>query len=114
MTSPLAAPPVLRPALSNPHLTEFGDPSLDPQLRQLEMDSRITRGAACDVCGTRGVNLPECPKCRLRFCSRECRVGKLAAGDGKRHICEALERRRKKGPSTAEAEGKQAAAASEA
>lgn len=65
------------------HLTKFGDQSLDPQLRQLEMDSKVTMASRCDVCGTEGVNLPACPRCGIRFCSRECRVGELAAGDGK-------------------------------
>lgn len=63
--------------------SDHGDKTLDPQLRQLEMSSKVTRMAACSVCGTEGVNLPECPRCRLLFCSRGCRIGGDAAGDGK-------------------------------
>jgi hypothetical protein len=63
--------------------SDHGDKTLDPQLRLLEMSSKVTRMAACSVCGTEGVNLPECPRCRLLFCSRGCRIGEDAAGDGK-------------------------------
>ncbi|CED83859.1 serine threonine kinase receptor associated protein [Phaffia rhodozyma] len=79
-------------------LTKFGDQSLDPQLRQLEMDSKVTMASFCDVCGTEGVNLPACPKCHIRFCSRQCRIGELGAGDGKRHICGILKTRKASNP----------------
>lgn len=68
--------------------SKHGDPSLDPHLRQLELDSKMTQGVRCGACGREAMNLPACPKCKIPFCSRECRVGKVGGGgDGKKHIC---------------------------
>lgn len=57
---------------------------VDPVLAAAEMSSALTKHVVCNVCGMKGVNFPECRKCGLRFCSRECRVGEDRAGNGKR------------------------------
>ncbi|RXK37377.1 hypothetical protein M231_05364 [Tremella mesenterica] len=66
----------------------------DPVLAAAELRSALTKHVLCSVCGSRGVNLPECRKCGLVFCSRACRVDIDKAGDGKRHVCGVWERKR--------------------
>ncbi|WWC60676.1 uncharacterized protein I303_103251 [Kwoniella dejecticola CBS 10117] len=60
---------------------------IDPELAKAELSSALTKHVTCGVCGMEGVNFPECRKCGLTFCSRECRVGEDKAGNGKKHIC---------------------------
>lgn len=60
---------------------------IDPSLAAAELASALTKHVCCSVCAVKGVNFPECRKCGMRFCSRECRVGEQGAGDGKRHLC---------------------------
>ncbi|WWC68294.1 uncharacterized protein I206_102218 [Kwoniella pini CBS 10737] len=60
---------------------------IDPELARAELSSALTKHVMCGVCGMQGVNFPECRKCGLTFCSRECRVGENKAGNGKKHIC---------------------------
>ncbi|WRT66028.1 uncharacterized protein IL334_002979 [Kwoniella shivajii] len=60
---------------------------IDPALAAAEMSSCLTKHVTCGVCGVEGVNFPECRKCGLTFCSRDCRVGEDKAGNGKKHIC---------------------------
>ncbi len=60
---------------------------IDPTLAAAELASALTKHVCCSVCATKGVNFPECRKCGMRFCSRDCRVGEQGAGDGKRHLC---------------------------
>nr|XP_019050745.1 hypothetical protein I302_01187 [Kwoniella bestiolae CBS 10118]OCF29675.1 hypothetical protein I302_01187 [Kwoniella bestiolae CBS 10118] len=60
---------------------------IDPELAKAELSSALTKHVTCGVCGMQGVNFPECRKCGLTFCSRECRVGEERAGNGKKHIC---------------------------
>lgn len=58
--------------------------TIDPALAAAELASTLTKHVACSVCGAKGVNFPECRKCGMRFCSRDCRVGEKGAGNGKR------------------------------
>ncbi|WWC88223.1 uncharacterized protein L201_003128 [Kwoniella dendrophila CBS 6074] len=60
---------------------------IDPELAKAELSSTLTKRVICGVCEMKGVNFPECRKCGLTFCSRDCRVGKDKAGNGKKHIC---------------------------
>ena len=60
---------------------------IDPSLAAAELASALTKHVCCSVCAVKGVNFPECRKCGMRFCSRDCRVGEQGAGDGKRHLC---------------------------
>ena len=62
--------------------TDIG--SIDPRFAAAELASALTTHVCCSVCAVRGVHFPECRKCGMRFCSRECRVGGHGAGDGKR------------------------------
>jgi len=101
--------PVIRPSASSPALTNhrrdlhstplrpqqssanllISQPeiaAIDPSLAAAEMSSTLTRHASCSVCEAKGVNLPECRRCGMRFCSRGCRVGEKGAGDGKRWV----------------------------
>ncbi|KAK4684948.1 hypothetical protein P7C73_g5212, partial [Tremellales sp. Uapishka_1] len=57
---------------------------IDPVLAAAELASSLTKQAVCGVCGTKGINFPECRRCGLVFCSRDCRVGEDKAGNGKR------------------------------
>ena len=57
---------------------------IDRALAEAELASALTKQVKCSVCGAEGVNFPECRKCGLHFCSRECRIGVQGAGDGKR------------------------------
>jgi hypothetical protein len=68
--------------------------TIDPALAAAELASTLTRRVKCGVCRTEGINFPECRRCGIVFCSRECRVGADKAGDGKRHVCGAWEGRR--------------------
>lgn len=61
--------------------------AMDPTLAAAELASALTKHVCCSVCAVKGVNFPECRKCGMRFCSRDCRVGINGAGDGKRHLC---------------------------
>ncbi|OCF42839.1 hypothetical protein I317_03316 [Kwoniella heveanensis CBS 569] len=67
---------------------------IDPSLAAAELSSALTKHVMCGVCGGSGVNFPECRKCGLTFCSRDCRIGEDKAGNGKKHICGAWESRR--------------------
>ncbi|WVQ96931.1 hypothetical protein IAU59_004039 [Kwoniella sp. CBS 9459] len=67
---------------------------IDPSLAAAELSSALTKHVTCGVCGGSGVNFPECRKCGLTFCSRDCRVAEDKAGNGKKHICGAWESRR--------------------
>jgi hypothetical protein len=51
------------------------------------------------------MNLPACPKCKVAFCSRECRVGVEGGGDGKKHVCGLAEERKKERASRADGDG---------
>lgn len=68
---------------------------MDPTLAAAELASALTKHVCCSVCAAKGVNFPECRKCGMRFCSRDCRVGQAGAGDGKRHLCGAWESRKR-------------------
>lgn len=57
---------------------------IDPTLAAAEMASALTKHVVCGVCSAEGVNFPNCRKCGLTFCSRDCRVGERKAGDGRR------------------------------
>jgi hypothetical protein len=57
---------------------------IDPTLAAAEMASALTKHVVCGVCGAEGVNFPNCRKCGLTFCSRDCRVGDRKAGNGKK------------------------------
>jgi hypothetical protein len=70
--------------------------TIDPTLAAAELASALTKHVCCSVCTVKGVNFPECRKCGMRFCSRECRVGQKGAGDGKRHLCGAWESRKRR------------------
>ncbi|WVF71029.1 hypothetical protein IAT40_005826 [Kwoniella sp. CBS 6097] len=67
---------------------------IDPSLAAAELSSALTKHVTCGVCGGSGVNFPECRKCGLTFCSRDCRIGNDKAGNGKKHVCGAWESRR--------------------
>ncbi|WVR05550.1 hypothetical protein IAU60_002569 [Kwoniella sp. DSM 27419] len=67
--------------------------TIDPALAAAELSSALTKHVTCGVCGGQGVNFPECRKCGLTFCSRDCRVGEDKAGNGKKHICGAWQSR---------------------
>lgn len=101
----------LRSVVSSPHLNANNMPPpppcralpfepteqiarIDPELAALELASALTKHVDCSVCGASGVNFPNCRKCGLTFCSRKCRVDETGAGNGKRHICGALESRK--------------------
>lgn len=58
--------------------------TIDPELAALELASALTKHVTCSVCAAGGVNMPNCRKCGLTFCSRKCRVE--GAGDGKRCV----------------------------
>jgi hypothetical protein len=58
--------------------------TIDPELAAAELRSALTKHVVCGVCGVKGLNFPECPRCGLTFCSRECRVDEKKAGNGKR------------------------------
>lgn len=68
--------------------------TIDPALAAAELASTLTKRVKCGVCRIEGINFPECRKCGLTFCSRECRVGDHKAGNGKKHICGAWEGRK--------------------
>jgi hypothetical protein len=68
--------------------------TIDPALAAAELASTLTKRIKCGVCRTEGINFPECRKCGLTFCSRECRVGGDKAGNGKKHVCGAWESRK--------------------
>lgn len=75
---------------------DASDPPLAPmdaRLLDAEMKSTMTQKVVCAVCHAKGVNFPSCRKCGDTFCSRECRVGLAAGGDGKKHVCGLLETR---------------------
>jgi hypothetical protein len=57
---------------------------IDPTLAAAEMASALTKHVVCGVCSAEGVNFPNCRKCGLTFCSRDCRVGERKAGDGRK------------------------------
>jgi hypothetical protein len=57
---------------------------IDPALAAAELASALTKHVKCGICACEGVNFPECRKCGMRFCTRECRVGEGRGGDGKR------------------------------
>ena len=57
---------------------------IDKALAKAELASALTKQVCCSVCGVHGFNFPECRKCGLHFCSRQCRIGEQGAGDGKR------------------------------
>ncbi|WWD05375.1 hypothetical protein V865_003449 [Kwoniella europaea PYCC6329] len=67
---------------------------IDPELAKAELSSALTKHVICGVCEMQGVNFPECRRCGLTFCSRECRVGEDKAGNGKKHICGLRESRK--------------------
>ncbi|WWC96602.1 hypothetical protein V866_003471 [Kwoniella sp. B9012] len=67
---------------------------IDPELAKAELSSALTKHVICGVCEMQGVNFPECRRCGLTFCSRDCRVGEDKAGNGKKHICGLWESRR--------------------
>ncbi|TYJ52662.1 hypothetical protein B9479_006711 [Cryptococcus floricola] len=67
---------------------------IDPALAEAERRSALTKNVECGVCMMKGVNFPECRRCGMTFCGRECRVGEEKAGNGKRHICGAWESRK--------------------
>ncbi|ODO07652.1 hypothetical protein L198_01233 [Cryptococcus wingfieldii CBS 7118] len=67
---------------------------IDPALAEAERRSALTKNVKCGVCMMKGVNFPECRRCGMTFCGRECRVGEEKAGNGKRHICGAWESRK--------------------
>ncbi|KAK6907833.1 hypothetical protein I203_101834 [Kwoniella mangroviensis CBS 8507] len=67
---------------------------IDPELAKAELSSALTKHVICGVCEMQGVNFPECRRCGLTFCSRECRVGEDKAGNGKKHICGLWESRK--------------------
>ncbi|ORX35479.1 hypothetical protein BD324DRAFT_633004 [Kockovaella imperatae] len=68
---------------------------IDKCLADAELASALTKQVSCSVCGAQGVNFPECRKCGLHFCSRQCRIGEHGAGDGKKHHCGLWESRSK-------------------
>ena len=78
---------------------------IDPTLAAAELASALTKHVCCSVCAVKGVNFPECRKCGMRFCSRDCRVGMNGAGDGKKHLCGAWESRRRSARMQVVAEG---------
>ena len=95
----LAPDPSLDPLRSKPSSASFlgsdhNIAAIDPTLAAAELASTLTKHVCCSVCAVKGVNFPECRKCGIRFCSRECRVSEQGAGNGKRHICGLLESRR--------------------
>lgn len=59
--------------------------TIDPELAAAELRSALTKHVVCGICGVKGLNFPECPRCGLTFCSRECRVDEKKAGNGKRY-----------------------------
>ena len=78
---------------------------IDPTLAAAELASALTKHVCCSVCAVKGVNFPECRKCGMRFCSRDCRVGQKGAGDGKKHLCGAWESRKRSAKMQAVTEG---------
>jgi hypothetical protein len=60
--------------------------TIDPELAAAELRSALTKHVVCGVCGAKGLNFPECPRCSLTFCSRSCRVDEKKAGNGKRYV----------------------------
>jgi hypothetical protein len=60
--------------------------TIDPELAAAELRSALTKNVVCGVCGVKGLNFPECPRCGLTFCSRSCRVDEKKAGNGKRLV----------------------------
>ena len=78
---------LIRPKQSSSSLLLSSQPqiaSLDPSFAAAELASALTKHVSCSVCDAKGVNLPECRRCGMRFCGRDCRVGERGAGDGKR------------------------------
>jgi hypothetical protein len=57
-------------------------PPLDKAFQEAEAKSSFTQTNTCAVCEKVGVNFPRCRKCDDTFCSRECRVGADAGGNG--------------------------------
>lgn len=76
------------------HLHNEINTTMDPALAAAELASTLTKRIKCGVCRIEGINFPECRKCGLTFCSRECRVGEDKAGNGKKHVCGAWESRK--------------------
>ncbi|WVQ71350.1 hypothetical protein IAR50_000878 [Cryptococcus sp. DSM 104548] len=96
LPSLLTAPPLHTPRRQLPFEPSANDAimPIDPALAEAELRSALTKHVECGVCAMKGVNLPECRKCGMTFCGRECRVGEDKAGNGKRHICGAWESRK--------------------
>ncbi len=59
-------------------------PPIDPAFLAAEANSSFTHENECAVCEAVGFNFPRCAKCGDTFCSRECRVGNDAGGNGKK------------------------------
>lgn len=76
-------PPRRKPAILSAAAADINT-TIDPALAAAELASSLTKHVVCGVCAAEGVNFPECRKCGMCFCSRECRVGEGKAGDGKR------------------------------
>jgi hypothetical protein len=57
-------------------------PPLDRAFQEAEAKSSFTQTNTCVVCEKDGVNFPRCRNCDDTFCSRECRVGTDAGGNG--------------------------------
>lgn len=77
--------PRRKPAIVSASTAEINT-TIDPALAAAELASALTKHVVCGVCAAEGVNFPECRKCGMCFCSRECRVGEGKGGDGKRWV----------------------------
>jgi len=86
--STLETPKVQKPRRRLPFEPSESDSicTIDPELAAAELRSALTKHVVCGVCGVKGLNFPECPRCSLTFCSRACRVDEKKAGNGKRLV----------------------------